>query len=455
MAGKTEATQARPTRAPTPRGCRRRSVLKVSRLRRRGETDDDLRHWLANASGKLPDDFHTVPAAFFWLEKPPVPSQYPRTASSLRALLGNAGKDATRLVQQLVRDRPDRIFAALGVQTGNGSVIASVIVSEPVAPQHGVRDPLAKGFRPHAVPEAILLARYFGGGAIMRRPVERADAAWVHGRGQDPDAQRLRSMTVLIIGCGSMGGPVAITLAQAGVGRIVLIDFDTLSWANVGRHPLGAACVNSSKAKGLAEKLRADFPHTTFEYHDIDVDTAVRQHAELLASSNLIVATTGSWAADGRLDAWHAAAGRAVPIVYGWMEPHACAGHALLLAGTEACLRCGFDGTGLPDFRVTTWPAATTRQEPACGAVFQPYGPVELGYVNSLVSELALDTLLNGGTTPLHRLWVGDGIRLRQLGGGWTSDWQVDPQFRDGGGFIAERAWPRARCLRCAKARAA
>jgi hypothetical protein len=54
---------------------------------------------------------------------------------------------------------------------------------------------------------------------------------------------------------------------------------------------------------------------------------------------------------------------------------------------------CGFEGTGLPDFRVTDWPAGTpTRQEPACGAVFQPYGPVELGYVNSLVSELALDS---------------------------------------------------------------
>jgi hypothetical protein len=359
------------------------------------------------------------------------------------------------LVQQLVRDRPDRIFAALGVQTGNGSVIASVIVSEPVAPQHGVRDPLAKGFRPHAVPAAILLARYFGGGAIMRRPVERADAAWVHGRGQDPDAQRLRSMTVIIIGCGSMGGAVAVALAQAGVGRIVLIDFDTLTWANVGRHPLGATHVNWHKAKGLAEKLRTDFPHTTFEHRDIDVDTAVRRHPELLVSSDLIVATTGSWAADSRLDAWHAATGRAVPIVYGWMEPHASAGHALLLAGAEACLRCGFDGTGLPGFRVTTWPAGTTRQEPACGAVFQPYGPVELGYVNSLVSELALDTLLNGGSAPLYRLWVGSGTRLRRLGGGWTSDWHSDPQFRDPGGLIAERAWARARCLRCAKAQAA
>jgi molybdopterin/thiamine biosynthesis adenylyltransferase len=301
-----------------------------------------------------------------------------------------------------------------------------------------------------------LLARYFGGTTLMRRPIERADAAWIHGRGQDPRAEHLRSMSVVVIGCGSMGGPVAVALAQAGVGRIILIDFDTLTWANVGRHPLGAGYVNRNKAKGLAEKLRADFPHTTIEHYDTDVDTAVRQHAELLASADLIVAATGSWAADGRLDAWQAATGRAVPIVYGWMEPHACAGHALLLAGDDACLRYGFDGTGLPDFRVTDWPAGTpTRQEPACGAVFQPYGPVELGYVNGLVSELALDTLLSEENAPPYRVWVGSGKRLRQLGGAWTPDWQADPQFRDAGGFIAERAWPQARCLHCTKVQAA
>jgi hypothetical protein len=28
-----------------------------------------------------------------------------------------------------------------------------------------------------------------------------------------------------------------------------------------------------------------------------------------------------------------------------------------------------------------------------------------------------------------------------------TPDWQADPQFRDAGGFIAERAWPQALSL--------
>lgn len=57
------------------------------------------------------------------------------------------------------------------------------------------------------------------------------------------------------MGCGSLGSPVAIALAQAGVGRLTLIDYDHLKWANIGRHPLGAASVDDEKAKAVAESL--------------------------------------------------------------------------------------------------------------------------------------------------------------------------------------------------------
>jgi tRNA A37 threonylcarbamoyladenosine dehydratase len=65
-------------------------------------------------------------------------------------------------------------------------------------------------------------------------------------------------------------------LAQAGIGRIVLVDKDTLSWANTGRHPLGASRVGEGKAKGLAEKLRADFPHLTIEYLECEARGVAR-----------------------------------------------------------------------------------------------------------------------------------------------------------------------------------
>jgi len=421
-----------------------------------GETDMDLKRWLANRFGKKSESYRTDAAGLFWWGAPPSPRDYPRTGQALRALITRGGADANDLLSRLVRDTPDKVVAALAFETANGPALAGTIVRPPDRSRHGAHNPLTKGFRPGTVPASILLQRYLGGSNIMRRSIDRADPAWIHGRGQDPRAAQLRRKTVAVIGCGSIGGPVTVTLAQAGVGRLILVDFDTLRWANVGRHPLGAQAVGQFKAKGLAEKLRADFPHIVVDHYDVDVDTAVRRHRDLLATCHLVVSATGSWAADSRLDAWRESADRRVPVVYGWMEAHACAGHALLLDQQGGCLRCGFDNTGLPDFQVTDWPAgAQTKREPACGAVYQPYGPIELGFVNSLVAELALDTLLGETEGPAHRLWIGPRKRLLALGGVWTSDWRNDTTFRDEGGFIAERPWPAVSCRRCAKAQAA
>ena len=46
-----------------------------------------------------------------------------------------------------------------------------------------------------------------------------------------PAIARLRNATVAVFGCGSVGAPVAINLARAGVGKLVLVDKQTLKGA--------------------------------------------------------------------------------------------------------------------------------------------------------------------------------------------------------------------------------
>ena len=405
-----------------------------------GEDEASIKAWLVNRSGSIEPAFTTETAPLFWIGEALIPTSYPKSTSELRAFLGDHA--ARVMLDDIVVGRPDQIVSVLGFATANGPALAGVLLSAPQAARHGAREPLTKGFRAGAVPQSTLTSRYYGGATLARATVMRADPTWIHGRGQDLRAMDLRRATVVMIGCGSIGAPVALLLAQAGIGRLILIDPDILSWANVGRHPLGASYVGTLKAKGLAEKLRADLPHMTVDYHATDLDAILRKSPEILSGASLIIAATGSWAAESQLDAWHAATGRRVPILYAWTEAHACAGHAVLIR-EDGALQHGFDATGMPNLRVTAWPKASTqRQEPACGAVYQPYGPVELGFISALIADLALDAVLMNRRTSVHRIWATSRERLLRLGGDWSADWRMVAGVNPQGSQIVELSWP-------------
>jgi hypothetical protein len=409
------------------------------------ETEAELYEWLANRHGNKPSGFRARDAALVWVKSPPQPSAYPNTGSELREMVDGADKTGVEVLSNLISKRPETLIVALGFDTRHGPTLAGAIVPAPKKATYGATDPLTKGFRSGSIPPVVLEARYLGGSKVSRRIVERADAEWVHGRGHDPRAALLRQKTVAVFGCGSVGGAIALQLAQAGIGHLILVDPDTLKWPNIGRHVLGAPSVDQAKAKALAEKLRRDFPHIQVTAHVADADTFLREHGGTTANVDLALSMTASWVADRRVEAWQRAAERPPPVLYGWLEAHACAGHAVLVGGPPGSIQSGFDGTGLPHFTVTTWGSEdTVRQEPGCGAVFQPYGPVELSMANAVICELALDALLGAVNGPMHRVWVGPCKRVEQAGGAWSENWQCDPSFRHEGGFVFERAWPTA-----------
>jgi adenylyltransferase/sulfurtransferase len=80
--------------------------------------------------------------------------------------------------------------------------------------------------------------------------------------------QRLAAGSVLVIGAGGLGVPVLQYLAAAGVGRIGLVDGDTIEPSNLHRQPLyGVADVGRSKAVVAAARLREANPQLAVEVH--------------------------------------------------------------------------------------------------------------------------------------------------------------------------------------------
>jgi len=280
--------------------------------------------------------------------------------------------------------------------------------------------------------------------------VVRADAPWIHGRGKDSRQPQLAATHVVLIGCGSVGAQVAGNLSMAGVGRLTLIDPETLTFANTGRHPLGANRVEDHKAEALALDLRRRFPHHQFDFQNTTWQTVRRTHPDILRSASLIVSAASDWNSESELNVWHLDHGQEQPIVYGWTEPHACAGHAVVISrGMNTCFACGFRDSGLPRLKVAEWSGSTVQQEPGCGAVFQPYGPTELSHTTTLVAELALDVLLGSVNGPEHRIWACRERFLRSVAGAWTDAWMELTNGRSEGGFVFDRLWDNPGCGVC------
>lgn len=68
--------------------------------------------------------------------------------------------------------------------------------------------------------------------------------------------EKLAAARVLIIGMGGLGSPVALYLAAAGVGHLVLVDFDTVDLSNLQRQIAhGTADVGRAKVDSAKESL--------------------------------------------------------------------------------------------------------------------------------------------------------------------------------------------------------
>lgn len=411
-----------------------------------GESEGQVLNWLRNLRGNKPQLDTTDLACLLWLDEPLLPTAYPKMGADLYRIAcsipGGRG-----LLESLAKRGSSPFYFLIGAESGNGPCLAAVRAHKPLSTnvRGKRRDRVNNGFRPGKVPSQLLTQRLFSTDAnTSRMEVERVDAAWIHGRGQDPRQKELSTKTVVIFGSGSVGAPIGQQLAMAGVGHLVSVDPACLRWANVGRHPLGADHVDAKKAIALAETWRKAYPHATFEGFDSRSQSFLVDHPELVAKADLIICATADWKSELELNLCQRSGEIATPIIYTWTEPHACAGHAVLIFPAGPCLQCGFSTSGDCNVQLTVWPGDDTLQaEPACGAVFQPYGPIELLGTISVSASLALDALLGKAKSATHRIWAGPEPLLTDAGGNWSNEWIDGKMERNKGGFQEERIWER------------
>ncbi len=81
--------------------------------------------------------------------------------------------------------------------------------------------------------------------------------------------EKFEKTTVAICGLGGLGSNIAISLARAGIGKLILIDFDIVDVTNLHRQQYKASQVGMTKAEAIYENLLEISPYTTYETHNI------------------------------------------------------------------------------------------------------------------------------------------------------------------------------------------
>ena len=77
--------------------------------------------------------------------------------------------------------------------------------------------------------------------------------------------------TVAVCGLGGLGSNIAVSLARAGVGKLILIDFDKVDITNLHRQQYKASQVGRYKAEALTENLKEIAPYIELETHTVRI----------------------------------------------------------------------------------------------------------------------------------------------------------------------------------------
>jgi len=257
----------------------------------------------------------------------------------------------------------------------------------------------------------------------------RIDPDWTVGRDQHPEVQARQAKHILVLGAGALGSPSIDHLAKAGVGRISVVDADTMSSANIGRHLLGADSVGKTKVDAIAQRINSGYPATVVIPHAMTTAEWLKKNT--LADVDAVLDLTGEPDVRAQLD--RARLSHPCPLLIGWMEPYVAAAHVCVLPSGQRWLQGAQDP--MSGLEAVVWPSEVIRQEPGCSSRFQSYTAAAAAHAVALVAECALEMIDStaGSLDPTVRSWVrGQHFLDKHWPGLLHKEWALSAREHDG-----------------------
>jgi molybdopterin/thiamine biosynthesis adenylyltransferase len=335
---------------------------------------------------------------------PPQPGTF-WTVDHVREIVhANLSQKNSRTLEKLARKRKIEEIVVLNLPRPSGGSVLFGIRYVGVENHHPL---LQGGTARHQIPLVL----------------DRRDKAYILPRGGANT--RLQEKQLALIGCGSVGGFLAMELTRAGVLNLTLIDHDKLAQENTFRHVLGKEAWGMPKVEGLKKEIQSKFPYIRVRTIADSVEKALATGSFEPSEYALIVVALGDDTVSLYLNEVLYTRKNAPPVIFTWLEPYGIGGHALLVDNSDrkGCLEClftpilGDDESALHNRASFAASGQSFAKDiSGCGSLFTPYGASDAVQTAVLASRLATNALLGDVNGSPLLSWKGNDRELSRAG---------------------------------------
>ena len=208
---------------------------------------------------------------------------------------------------------------------------------------------------------------------------------------------KLKEASVLIVGCGGLGSPIALYLAASGIGRIGIVDYDSIELSNLQRQVIHISeDIGKSKVDSAHERMLAINPEIRVDAYN---ELFTSQNAEKISAPyNILIDGTDNIPTRYLINDLCVFSGK--PYVYGAV--YRFFGQVAVFDSTKgACYRCIFPEPPLPESVPSCAVAGVVGVLPGTIGLLQATEVIKLvlGIGSPLISQLLLYDALDSTTS--------------------------------------------------------
>lgn len=232
--------------------------------------------------------------------------------------------------------------------------------------------------------QSLTANRYLGLASILktstakvnRYSIEKAHPNYLYSKKNIKSTHGLEGKSILLIGCGAIGGYLAQHLVGLGAGlsrgAIKVCDLDVLKLDNISRHVLGMNSLGMNKAKAIADDILKRHPY-------INIDAITKSYnsisTESLKRYDLIINATGSMEVGVAVHQKLKKINDRPPILHSWIHGQGLA-VVTFFSSKSPCFRCLWHIQNQElkfRFEISKFPEDDEIVDVGCHNSFMPY----------------------------------------------------------------------------------